>query len=222
MAGKEQVSTAPGFDRLAPVYSGLEYLLSGPLLQRVRRDAVGALRPGDRVLFLGEGNGRALTRALQTGRGRGAVIVDGSSALLRRARERVRRLPHAAALTWLQADLETGDLHGLAPCDTCLTCFCLDCFPADNLGAVIRRVDKHLKPDARWVVADFVEPPAPRGWRHWGLRGLYAFFRRTTGIGVDRVVDPAPALEALGYRRRWTRDRANGWLRTTVWARETG
>jgi hypothetical protein len=141
--------------------------------------------------------------------------------MIARARREVARVPGGLRRArFVVGDVRSGPLPG-AGYDLIVTNFLLDCFPADQLMAVVDRLAAAAGPAALWVVGDFVQPAA--GWARrparLALAGMYAFFRVVTGIPASRLVDPAPALRGAGFVSTAGWQRLGGFLASTLWRR---
>src|SRR5258708_18551693 len=98
------------FDRLAPHYRWMEWLLAGRKLQRCRTAYLRRIDCPREVLLLGEGNGRFLEALLLAHPRARVTCVDASAAMLDRARHRAAAsgcgvsavtFVHAAVLNWI-------------------------------------------------------------------------------------------------------------------------
>ncbi|MEO6787625.1 MAG: class I SAM-dependent methyltransferase, partial [Chthoniobacteraceae bacterium] len=78
------------FDRLAPHYRWMEWLLAGGKLQHCRTAFLHAVPPPRSVLMVGEGNGRCLVELLRAHPDAHVTCVDASARMLDRARARLR------------------------------------------------------------------------------------------------------------------------------------
>ena len=179
-------------DLIAPHYWWIERLGMGRALERRRRWFLPELGNARRALLLGEGDGRFL-RELKT---RNSAVridyVDLSREMLRQARRaagnhRVRY--HFADVLRFQLPERAFDLIA--------THFFFDCFDAGELDLLIRRVADAAKPGAQWVVSEFCTPNIAAAVL---VRGLYLFFRITTGLRTRRLVDHRPILRSYGFR----------------------
>lgn len=207
-------------DRLAPWYRPLERVAFGRALERRRLAllpwALGGTPPSSppvNALLLGEGDGRfvaALTARLH--QGDRVECVDASAGMLALARERVEGSPdrsvdtrfhHADARAWLDARRAGIVANAERPFDLIVTNFFLDCFPAAELPALVAGIAAVAAPRARWLVAEFRQPPGrgPRATHAWAWLGMmYAFFRLATGLTNGRLADHRPLLAAHGLR----------------------
>lgn len=189
------------FDRLAPHYRWMEWLLAGGKLQRCRTAFIGDIPPPRRVLMLGEGNGRCLVELLRAFPEAHFTCVDESAEMLECARVRVRKHGLSeAGIEFVHADALRWEVPP-ARFDLLVTHFFLDCFAPEQLAALVPRLAAAATPDARWLLADFCEPSSGIAkWRaRWILRAMYFFFRRVTRLPARRLTPPDAFLEHSGF-----------------------
>jgi SAM-dependent methyltransferase len=205
----------PNFDRVARIYRYAEYLTLGPLLQRTRTHFLPELKQCRRVLALGDGDGRFLSRLLQQNRGLQAVAVDTSAEMLHLLRQRCRT--HINRLQTLQ----TSALNLTPPPNTDLitTHFFLDCLTQPELNTLAQDLAAHTAPGTLWLLSDFALPTTPllKPPAALYLRALYLAFRILTGLRVTHLPDPQSALTAAGFDRIARHDLLHGLLYTEIW-----
>jgi ubiquinone/menaquinone biosynthesis C-methylase UbiE len=209
------------FDWLAPVYDSMEVVTAGRLLQRVRTASLDALAGRRRILSVGEGHGRFAASCAQSFPDAELTCVEASGAMLSRARRRVANIKGARArVNWVQAKLPAWRPPAAA-FDAIVTCFFLDCFPPEELAAIVATLAHAATANAAWLIADFTVPA--RGivrWRAQAIHAImYTFFRFTTDIRARRLTPPDSFLAAQGFSlaRRQTFDW--GLLRADLWRR---
>jgi len=208
-----------GFDRLAAHYRAWEFLAFGRDLERTRFAGLPALAEHESILILGEGDGRCLARLLELAPRARVHCVDFSPAMLERARSRLRE----ADLGRVQFECADGRTVALAPLryDAVLTLFFLDCFTAADVERIVQRVSAALRPNARWLFADFVLPAA--GWRRWRGRAwlglLYTFFRWQTRLEARELPPSEAILAAAGWCPERIQEFQSGLLRSVVLSR---
>lgn len=228
-------------DRLAPWYHLLESVAFGRALEARRVAllpwALATHKPPDgcppsRALLLGEGDGRFLAALAARPEAAGRTtfdVVEASAGMLARARRRCppaartrARWHHAEARTWLRARRDEIVAGRTEPFDLIVTHFFLDCFSADELPGLVGEIAAAAALDARWVVADFRQPPG-HGWRARRARAwlgtMYAFFRLTTGLRTRRLADHRPHLAAAGFRCERAAGARGGLLVAEGWRR---
>jgi ubiquinone/menaquinone biosynthesis C-methylase UbiE len=196
----------------------MERLAFGGALQRARTACLADAREARRALILGEGDGRFLRELLRQNATVEVDCVDGSARMLELARTRIGDEAHrvrfigADALAW-HAERRDYDLV--------VTHFFLDCFDGPSVRALVDKLAAASQPRATWLLADFTIPR--RRWHSWHARlwvsSLYAFFRLATGLRTRAIVDPAPLLEAHGFRRTQDARTRLGMLSSASWRR---
>lgn len=204
------------FDRLAPYYRIMEFLAAGGELQHCRLAFLDDIPVPRRVLLAGEGHGRFLPECVGRFPDAEIVVVDLSLRMLQIARARTSSdrvtFVHADFLEW---DAPRGKF------DLIVTNFFLDCFPPDELAAVVEKLGEFATPDAEWLLADFqIAPAGPARWRSRViLTMLYRFFAIVTGIRARALAPPDAALEKAGFTRLRRVTREWGLLKSEWWRR---
>ncbi len=209
------------FDVLAPHYTWMEAVLAGPRLQRCRLAWEGSLAGCRDLLIVGVGHGHCLRHYAQRFPHLRIVSVDASARMLTQARQRaeaagleVGRLAfvHAALPDWRPA---AGSFDAIA------TPFFLDCFPQEELEAVIAALAHGARPEARWLVSDFAVPE--RGAARWRAlavhRLMYLFFRKVTRLRARRLTPPDAGLRRNGFSLEGRRTYEWGLLQADLWVR---
>jgi len=210
------------FDLLAPHYTWMEAVLAGRRLQRCRVTWLDALAGSDDILIAGVGHGHFLKRCVQRFPNVRITSVDASAPMLDHAARRAQlagaregqvEFVHAALPIWAPP---AGQF------DAIVTHFFLDCFPPDELAAVISVLARAARPVARWLVSDFTVPSG--GLVRLRARAIhalmYGFFRRLAKIHARRVTEPDPLLEAHSFTLAGQKKSEWGLLRADVWVRD--
>lgn len=207
------------FDQIAPFYRWLEYALFGPALQRCRTAFLPLPPDVSRLLAVGDGDGRFLAAALRAHPGLRAVAIDASASMQRLAKDRnafAKGRVRVIRADVLNDDIPAQTSHAVA------THFFFDCFAEPELRTAISTIAA-AAPDARyWLVSEFAIPEAgPSRWMAYALtKSLYAFFRRSTGISGDKLVNYRPLLESQGFHLQREVSRLGGLLVGQIWARK--
>ena len=189
------------FDHIARLYQPLEYLLLGRTLERARFSHLQCLRNARRVLVLGEGDGRLLSRLLSLAPRCQVDVVERSARMLARARTRV----DSSRVNWLHTDAMQTDwtTHISKPPDVIITAFFLDCFSEAKLTELMDRLYRQLCPGGMWLNVDFAIPSS--GWRRWHARMwlsvLYRAFGALTDIDARELVETGRQFRSLGMTR---------------------
>ncbi len=210
------------FDRLARSYRLLEHLTFGFDLTRTRTAFLNELTGAERVLILGEGDGRFLARFLQINSCAQVDCVDKSLEMLKLAEKRVSSLRAEPRVTFHHADALTFS-YPARHYDLIITLFFLDVFTETQLEHLIPKLAQSLEPEGLWYTADFCVPQGPLQRLHsllW-LRLLYGFFNWQTDMQARALADPAPHFEKQGLGPRQTRHRRLGMLYSQVLQKES-
>jgi ubiquinone/menaquinone biosynthesis C-methylase UbiE len=210
------------FDRIARHYRLLETIGFGPDLQRARVFWVDKITRPQRVLILGEGNGRFLCELLRVYPNVTVDCVDASVQMLKLARARVlaTRPESFAQVCFLHQDILTWSTQDAY--DLLVTHFFLDCFRCDEMKAIIDKLTRAAAPNAAWLLADFTIPARGvlvRAHAKLCVRMMYWLFRSVAGISADELVDPSPYLQANGFARTSCQLSRTGMLKSELWQR---
>lgn len=163
---------------------------------------------------MGDGDGRFLGRWVSQNPEASVDCIDLSARMLDLARKRAG----AGRVAYLQADVLTSPLPG-APYDLITTHFLLDCLDDFQADRLIERVARASQPDARWLVSEFRVPQS--GWRRacgrFLIAFLYRFFRLTTGLRLNRIVEYHPLFARHGFRLVRAESGCLGLLVSELW-----
>ncbi|HML18667.1 MAG TPA: class I SAM-dependent methyltransferase [Bryobacteraceae bacterium] len=202
-------------DPIARWYRWLEYIGFGRALERRRVAFLQDVKDAQRALVLGDGDGRFLVRLvdqnLRQHPGWAIDYVDVSGRMLELARARAGE----QGVTYHQADALTMPLPE-GEYDLIVTHFFLDCFDERDAQALVEKVARSARSDARWLISEFRETS---WWSRWMLRGLYLFFRITTGLETRRLVDHWPLLKREGFRLQKQEPGVFGSVSSELWVR---
>jgi len=202
-----------GFDLLAPHYRWMERVLAGSILQSCRTKHLPALAGARRILLLGEGPGRFLSEVIRGCPAADLTCVDSSAAMLQQARRIDSR-----RVVFVHADVLEHDL-GDSYYDVIATHFFLDCFRPDQLGLLVSRVARALKPAGLWLLSDFCLPDS--GLQRWRaatvLKLMYLFFRTVTALPARRLTNPDALLAENGITLLKRHTANFGLLHSDLW-----
>jgi ubiquinone/menaquinone biosynthesis C-methylase UbiE len=215
------MTSPPNFDRIAAAYQFLERITFGPALHCCRTahlDRFGGCR---RALILGDGDGRFAADLVKRYPHLSADCVDLSGRMIELARRRVLAIAGAAGrVRFFAADARTANWPDRGY-DLVATNFFLDCFPVDEVAALVRRVLPVCTPDVLWLDGDFRLPQA--GWPRLTARLLlwvmYRAFWVSTGLAVGSLADSTPIFNGCGFSLVSEKSRLCGFLSSRLWRR---
>lgn len=204
------------FDRIAPFYRAMELVTAGGKLQRCRTAFLDDIPVPEKILIAGEGHGRFLPECARRFPEARIVVVDSSKKMLEIARQKTA----SKRVEFVHVDF----LELIGPSrefDLIVTHFFLDCFTADELASVVRKIGTMATAEADWLLADFeIAPAGAARWRSRAIVGmLYRFFRAVAGLHADSLVSPDAEIQKAGFtvRRRQVYDW--GLLKSEWWGR---
>jgi ubiquinone/menaquinone biosynthesis C-methylase UbiE len=189
-------------DSIARWYRWLEYASFGGALRRRREAFLFELGNPKKVLVLGDGDGRFLQVFVALYPEAQVDAVDSSERMIELARARAPGVEfHLADAREFAFDKEY---------DLAVAHFFFDCFEADELAAMLGRVRTK-----NWLVSEFQNTR----WSWPVVRGLYFFFRLTTGLHVNALPEHRTVLEDLGFRMENEEQALQGLLVSELWVR---
>jgi ubiquinone/menaquinone biosynthesis C-methylase UbiE len=204
------------FDWLAPHYRWLEAITFGNRLQEARVAFLRQIDSPQRVLVVGEGNGRFLQEFVATYPQAQVDCIEASSPMIALAQDRIGR----AVVRFLKQDIRTVALPP-ACYNLLVTHFVLDCFSEAVVREIVGKLARAATPVASWLLADFDEPASgwSRGYAKCWIWLMYKFFRLTTRIDARRLVDPSAFLVESGFNCRSRRSIRCGMVKSEWWSR---
>lgn len=187
------------FCRFARAYNFLEKLVFKDALEKTRFACLDSISEAKRILLLGEGDGRFLAKLTSINPDCLVTVLDASPIMLALAKTKVPAT-FQGEIHFCKEDA-TKCTFPFEAFDAVVSHFFLDCFTEETLSTLLEKLSSTLRPNGKWLIADFVEP-SPNALRSLPqflcLRILYAFFRLTCGIEARRVVSPHKILRTHG------------------------
>ena len=180
-----------------------------------------------RALLLGDGDGRFLCALLAACPTLRVDYVESSAQMLALAKARtVRRFggEGAGQVRFFQADARSWPLPEEPVYTFVSTHFFLDCLTDTEVGQLLTRLERSLRPDATWIVSEFAQPA--RGLPAWRARlwigGLYRLFGWFTGLKVRCLPDHPAIFKTHGWNLQRRVDADWGLLASEWWERLPG
>jgi len=198
---RSRPSGPPLYDRISGLYDRLFDPFEGPL----RDEAVRWLeaRPGERIIELGVGTGRALEPLAERVGEPGSVVgIDLARGMLARAARRVSRSSVGAAVLLVRACTPPIPLAP-ASFDAAFVSFTLELFSPPQAERLLGELRRVLRPEGRVALAALWQSPHP-GWME---RGYVVGHRLAPHLLDCAPIDLDGLLRQAGYdlRRAETR-----------------
>ncbi|HVA94506.1 MAG TPA: class I SAM-dependent methyltransferase [Candidatus Dormibacteraeota bacterium] len=212
-------------DRIARWYEPAEHLSFQRALEHRRFAYVNRLGESRRALSCGGGDGRFLAGLLQANPSVQVTYIDLSREMMRIAERRIARLgdSYRSRVEFFCADVMTF-VPPHSDYDLFATHFFLDCFTREDAHILIERMMEWAHPDANWVLSEFRYSPSAFGklWTGAIIRALYAAFRVTTGLRVNRIPQHPPLLVSAGFQLQESQIAMGGLLISELWKYQMG
>lgn len=155
------------YDLWAGSYDALRWLYGWGAMERSLDLSVASIPRGARVLLAGCGSGREARSLLQ--RGAHLTLLDGSSRMLERARQRLAT-DATQHVQYALCDLQDFDSAN-GPYDYVVANYFLNVFGNAELPQIIARLAELLAPNGHLIIADFAPLKGPV-W-HRGLQWIH-------------------------------------------------
>ena len=221
-ASINNMASSVSFCRFARVYNLLEKLVFREALEKTRFACLDSISQSEKILLLGEGDGRFLEKLTKVNPNCSVTVFDNSPTMLALAKTRVSST-FQGEVHFYKEDA-TNFPFSFEMFDAVVTHFFLDCFTEETLSALLEKLSSTLRPGGKWLIADFVEPSPTTLWfipQFLCLRLLYAFFRLKCGIEARSVVSPHNTLKDLGLKKSRCINFCNGFLTSLVFIKST-
>lgn len=199
-------ASVTGYNRLAAFYVWLERLAFGNALNKARFSLLAELKDAQKILILGEGDGRFLARALASLPLANFLVLEQSPKMIALAKQRLtkRELSRVQFIemqltkTHLAEDLQLAT----ASFDAVVSCFFLDMFEAAEICNLIETFQRYLKATGSWYYVDFCQSQTgfQALYARFFLKLMYRFFAWQTALQTRNLVNPHSLFEAKGFR----------------------
>lgn len=185
--------TENDFDRIARVYDSLAFAVFGDTILQAQKVLMAHIPPRSRILFIGGGTGKILPHLLQQDPEQ-IWYVEKSAKMLAKAKLKV---PAIAPVQWILGD-ETHPAIQSQPFDVILTFFLLDLFEESSLKRLMENLTQNLRPEGKWLVADF-NPEASSLYSRLVYKSMYRFFQTISRVQASHLPDYPLIFNKLGY-----------------------
>ncbi len=198
-----------GFNTVARVYDALAWLVYGNAVLKSQTYFLGDISGADRVLILGGGTGRVAAHLLRENTRCRLWYVEASSAMIARARSRLR--PFHDRIHFIHGTED--DIPG-RQFDAVIVPFVFDLFSARRCSHIVSRIKASARRHSLWLVTDFVSHD--KWWENALLRAMYVLFRLAAGIEANKLPDWQGVLAEGGCTPRATRDFYHRFIRSAL------
>lgn len=209
-----------GYDRLARWYWLLEKPVFRNDLQWARVALLPELPPVDRILMLGDGDGRLVAEVLRRQPHAHVTSVEQSPEMLRLQRRQVTQLNAEDRVRLVCQDARAWSACG-ETFDCVIAPFFLDCFSEAELKCHLPQWMGLVEPGGWFYHVDFVLPAA--GWRRlratfWSTV-MHQFFRWQTGLTVRELVPVEAFFDGADWLVHRTQTLNHGFLQSRLYRR---
>jgi ubiquinone/menaquinone biosynthesis C-methylase UbiE len=196
-----------GYNRLSGIYRWIERVAFGGALMRTRKSLVKDLEKAERVLVLGDGDGRLLVEILRSQPAAKITSMDQSPKMLAQQRRRVHSIGAEDRVEFVEADVmgdEAANVYGSTEAgrfDLLIVAFVLDCFDQDSLAHLMPMLLDSIADEGQFYYVDFTEPDEklPRMHAKFMLAIMHWFFAWQTGLRTRSLVDVPRMLDDWGW-----------------------
>lgn len=165
-----------GFNALVPFYDALASVVFFGAINRSHKHLTSFVKPNSKILILGGGTGKLLEYLDSTV---SVKYVELSTAMTVQAKARNT----AAKVDFIEADFLKWESD--QEYDYILCPFFLDLFTKDQLGEVLLKVKRLLKPKGKLLVADF-DGNSKKLFHQVLLKLMFVFFSMTGAISIKK------------------------------------
>ncbi len=186
------------FNKIAPFYDLLSFLVFGRDLYRSQMYHLGILQPNQRILIAGGGTGKILNALNELNCPLQVDYIEKSAVMINKAK---RRAPFKyLKVEFIDKDIFEMDLPNY---DVVITNYFLDVFQPEQLQRVMKKLASSLSLEGDWIFTDFKRS------NHFIskllLKVMYLFFRFTTRLEADKLPDFENYFLQLGLRKEVSR-----------------
>jgi demethylphylloquinol methyltransferase len=140
------------YDRVARIYDAAAHLYSGGKIRALKAAQIGALQPGQKILYAGVGDGE--DAVLATNRQVSLTLLDLSQGMLDRAKSKFQALDAEGSLELICSDVLKHQRPGHY--DVVVANFFLNVFTEPMMKAVLAHLATLLKPGGKLLIGRFL------------------------------------------------------------------
>lgn len=184
----------PRYNGIARFYPVLERCVFGRDLEIARQAFSPSALQSNRILLVGEGNGRFLNLLLSRKTGATIRVVEKSPVMIRLAKDRIGEQGRTD-LKFIETDFRCYVPE--QPFDCLVTHFFLDQFNPPAQKVFIDRFNKLTTDNGTWINVDFTPPRTIKGRTLMWL--TYTFFRIVSQVEAGRCFDESTVAAQNGW-----------------------
>lgn len=167
-----------GYDLIANIYDGAVRVVFGQSLAQLQHDAIERLHKAAHISIIGGGSGTILRQLMDKDAAQHYAYIEASMRMLDKAKARL------TSHETLRVDF-TATIPEDLTTDIIILPFVLDCYPSEEVKAMLTACSTHLRAGGKLLVIDFnldKDHGFQGSWYHRAfIRLLYGFFRITGG-----------------------------------------
>ncbi|MBV9961502.1 MAG: class I SAM-dependent methyltransferase [Parafilimonas sp.] len=177
------------YNAIAKFYDALSRIIYQRSIIKAQQFLIEFIADNYKVLLVGGGTGWILEEISKLKRQNVSVVyVEKSSAMIEMAKKRTYENIN---VEFINDAIENSDSS--QQFDIIFTPFLFDNFLEEKILLVFSELDSLLKPNGVWLYADFVNDKFNRKyWQQFLLKTMYLFFKITTGIEAQELIDMRP------------------------------
>ncbi|MDQ4141407.1 MAG: class I SAM-dependent methyltransferase [Bacteroidota bacterium] len=184
------------FDRVSWFYDPLARLTFGGAIQKSQVTLLSFIPAEASVLLVGGGTGWLLRDFARLSIPLNITYLELSPRMLNTAKKTLASIPsHLLQVDFRQGNETNISAHEIF--DIILTPFVLDLYPEPLANAMVQRLQRHLKKNGLWLIADFfidkTQKNRHKWWKNILLQAMYTFF----GWLCDLQTHTLPHLDRL-------------------------
>lgn len=185
---------------MAHIYDGLARLVFGKSWQKVQNSPFHYIQESDQnILIAGGGSGKLLSGLDD----KKITYIELSSEMIKKAKS----IQTTSIVNFIEADFLNWESNERF--DVIIFPFFLDCFLESDLKKVLQKTTSMVGRNGKLIVTDF-QKASPL--KYWLVRLMYGFFRFTTGLKVNRLLDLRTQLKTVGFKEQELKDFYGGWI----------
>jgi ubiquinone/menaquinone biosynthesis C-methylase UbiE len=173
---------ASNYNKIARSYDLISWIVYGKALINAQVGLLKYIPANSRVLIVGGGTGWILEEIAQIHSGLTIDYIESSEKMIALSEKRDHGTNHINFINLPVENYITEERY-----DVIFTPFFFDNFKVDKIEFVFTKLNELLKQDGIWLYADFIDNG--KWWQKLLLRTMYLFFKITTNIETQELVD---------------------------------